>query len=158
MIEFSPIGIIHTPWKKEKDCPIQPTRSGEAVGTIEIFPEFVIGLKDLDGFSHIHLIFHFHKSKGFNSTIKPYLDTVRRGVFACRAPRRPNQIGLSIVRLVKIEGNLVYIKDADMLDGTPLLDIKPYIPDFDIYETEKNGWIGNKTDKLNETISDKRFN
>jgi len=142
VIEFSPIGIIHTPWKKGEDCPIQPSRSDEAKGMIEVFPEFVKGLKDLEGFSHIYLIFHFHKSEGFSLTVKPYLDTVKRGVFACRAPRRPNQIGLSIVRLEKIEGNLVHIKDADMIDGTPLLDIKPYIPEFDRRTVIKTGWFG----------------
>ena len=141
MIEFKPIGIIHTPWKSKKDAPIQPSRSDGADGIIEIFPDFVEGLSDLDGFSHIYLIFHFHKSEGYDLKVKPYLDTVKRGVFACRSPRRPNQIGLSVVRLEKIEGGKIFIKDADMLDGTPILDIKPYVEEFDKRGDIKMGWL-----------------
>jgi len=150
VIEFSPIGIIHTPWQNKKEAPIQPSRSGGAEGVIEMFPEYVEGLSDLDGFSHIYLIFHFHKSEGYDLKVKPYLDTVKRGLFACRAPRRPNQIGLSIVRLDKIEGNLVYVRDVDMLDGTPLLDIKPFVGEFDGREEVRTGWLekvrGRKTE------------
>lgn len=150
MIKFNPIGIIHTPWKNKKEAPIQPGRSGGAEGYIEINPELTEGLSDLDGFSHIYAIFYFDRSEGFDLMVKPFLDTVKRGVFACRAPRRPNQIGLSVLRLQKIEGNRVYVADVDMLDGTPLLDIKPYVDQFDDRENIRTGWFENVSGELQE--------
>lgn len=147
MIEFRPIGVIHTPWINKKDAPIQPRRAGGAEGVVEVYPDFAEGLSDLDGFSHICLIFHFHKSEGYELKVKPFLDTVKRGLFACRAPRRPNQIGLSIVRLERVEGNMVYVRDVDMLDGTPLLDIKPFVEEFDAREKIKTGWLGDSLKK-----------
>jgi len=156
-ITLEPIGIIHTCFKAKEGMPIQPNGAKGIQGQIEVSEEFVPGLADLDGFSHIILIYHFHKSVGFELLTKPFLDNTPRGVFATRAPKRPNPIGLSVVRVLKIEKNIIYVENVDILDETPLLDIKPYIPDFDIHKTEKNGWIENKTDNLTETKSDRRF-
>jgi len=156
-ITLEPIGIIHTSFKTKEGMPIQPNGAKGIKGQIEIYEEFVPGLADLDGFSHIILIYHFHKSSGFELLTRPFLDNTLRGVFATRAPKRPNPIGLSVVRVLKIEKNIIYVENVDILDETPLLDIKPYIPDFDIHKTEKNGWIENKTDNLNGTKSDRRF-
>ena len=156
-ITFEPIGIIHTPFTSKEGMPIQSTAAKGVKGKIILMEEYASGLADLDGFSHIFLIYYFHKSIGFELQTTPFLDNVKRGVFATRAPRRPNSIGISVVRLLSIEKNIIHIENVDILDGTPLLDIKPYIPDFDIHEIEKNGWIGNKADKVNEIKSDKRF-
>ena len=143
MAEFIPIGIIHSPYSKKSDAPIQAAFSG-AEGTVEVFEEFADGLMDLEGFSHIWLIYHFDRSDGYSLTVKPYLDSEERGVFACRAPRRPNAIGMSLVELVSVEGNILQVKGPDMLDGTPLLDIKPYIPEFDDRPHPRIGWLEGK--------------
>lgn len=141
MIEFTPIGIIHSPFLEPEGMPIQPSRAAGVQGTVEIFKEYRDGLRDLDGFSHIILLFYFHRSRGFNLTVVPYLDTVPRGVFATRAPRRPNAIGLSVVQLNRVEDGILHIQNVDVLDGTPLLDIKPYIPEFDAPAAAHTGWI-----------------
>lgn len=156
-IILKPIGIIHTPFKEPKGTPIQPRRSKGAEGTIEIYSEFVNGLKDLDGFSHITLICYFHLSEGYNLEVIPFLDKNKRGLFATRAPRRPNPIGLSTVELLKIEKNILYIKNVDMVDGTPLLDIKPYVPDFDSHNEIRTGWLKNRAKKSGNTEADDRF-
>ena len=156
-IIIEPIGIIHTPFKTKEGMPIQSKGAKGIKGQIKLKDELVPGLTDLDGFSHVILIYNFHKSKGFDLLTTPFLDNHQRGIFATRAPQRPNSIGISVVRLLKIENNILDVENVDMLDGTPLLDIKPYIPDFDIHKTEKNGWTENKTDNLNETQSDSRF-
>lgn len=157
-IKFKPIGIIHSSFKTVKGTPIQSNASKKAKGTIEIFPEFTDGLKDLEGFSHIQLLFHFHLSKKFKLKVKPYMDDQFHGVFATRAPSRPNLIGLSIVELIKIDGNILYIKNLDMIEGTPLLDIKPYVSKFDDVEVKKIGWLKNRIHKLDKTKDDGRFN
>ena len=145
-IRFKPIGVIRTPYKNKKDVP-SSTRLGKGVkGTVEIKPELVDGLKDLHGFSHIVLVFHLHESKGFNLFAKPPLDVVKRSVFATRSPARPNPIGISIVKLNKIENNILYVSNLDMLDGTPLLDIKPYIPHWEPDDQVKIGWLVGKVD------------
>lgn len=146
-IRFKPIGTIHSPFKEPKGTPIQPRRGKGIKGTIEVLPEYVDGLSDLDGFSHIILIYCFHRSSGFKLKVVPFLDDTERGLFATRAPFRPNPIGLSIVRLVKIDGAELYIEDLDIIDGTPLLDIKPYIPRFDQDEDIRIGWLTGKQDK-----------
>lgn len=156
-ITFEAIGTIHTPFKTKEGMPIQSNGAKGIKGQIELKKELIPGLTDLEGFSHIILIYHFHKSSGFELLTRPFLDISKRGVFSTRAPKRPNQIGLSVVRLIKIEKHILSIENVDMLDETPLLDIKPYVPDFDIHKTEKNGWTENKTNHLNETKSDKRF-
>jgi tRNA (adenine37-N6)-methyltransferase len=156
-IVYEPIGIIHSPFKDIKGMPIQPTGAKGIAGTIEIHPEFAEGLKDLEGFSHIILIYHFHLSKGYSLKVKPFMDENLRGVFATRAPKRPNPIGISVVKLRKIEGNILNIEDVDIIDCTPLLDIKPYVPEFDVQEIEKIGWLSQKAEKVHKFKSDERF-
>jgi len=137
------IGIIYSPFQNKKDTPIQPYRS-HAVGTVEIFEKYQEGLDDIDTFSHIILIYKFHKSKGYRLKVMPFLDENLRGIFATRAPRRPNQIGLSVVRLLKRKGNILIVKGIDVINGTPLLDIKPYVPEFGPGEDIKIGWLEGK--------------
>ena len=156
-ISFEPIGIINTPHKSKEGMPIQSQGAKGIKGTITIEEKFMEGLKDLDGFSHVHLIYHFHKSDTYTLTTKPFLDDKEHGVFATRVPQRPNQIGISVVKLNGIKGNVLEIENVDILDATPLLDIKPYIPDFDIHEVDKVGWYLNKTDHINSIKSDDRF-
>jgi tRNA-Thr(GGU) m(6)t(6)A37 methyltransferase TsaA len=156
-IIYSPIGIIRSPYNETEGTPIQTTGAKGVGGTVEILPECVEGLKDLDGFSHIILIYHFHLSKGYSLTVKPFLDDTPRGVFATRAPKRPNSIGFSVVRLVKIEGTTLDIEDVDIVDSTPLLDIKPYVPEFDAKEAERIGWLAGRAEKAAETGADERF-
>ncbi|HNR44215.1 MAG TPA: tRNA (N6-threonylcarbamoyladenosine(37)-N6)-methyltransferase TrmO [Methanofastidiosum sp.] len=152
---YSPIGIVHSEFKEKINVPIQSVFSNKK-GIIEIYPEFSGGLKDLDGFSHIFLIYHFHLSKGFTLKVKPFLDDVERGIFSTRAPKRPNNIGLSILSIERIENNMVYVSDIDIIDNTPVLDIKPYVPDFDQRQNVKDGWFSNKIDRK-EYLSDNRF-
>ena len=159
-ITFKPIGIIHSPFKEPVGMPIQPAGAKGIKGNIEIFEEFKEGLKDLDGFSHIVLLFHFHLSKNFNLLVYPYMEDKIRGVFATRAPRRPNQIGMSIVRLEKVEDNILHISNVDIIDGTPLLDIKPFVSKFDCFdinENEKVGWLKKRVKRVDEHRSDERF-
>ncbi len=157
-IYFNPIGIIHSPYKDTIGVPIQPSLSQGALGTVELYPDFSEGLKSLDGFSHIYLIYFFHLSKNYSLAVKPFLDESSHGVFATRAPKRPNGIGISVVELTRIEENVLHIKNIDVVDGTPLLDIKPYIRKFDWHMTTKEGWLADKTRGLNEHYSDTRFN
>jgi len=140
-MEFSmrPIGIIHSPFTDTIHTPIQPTRS-QAVGQVEVYPEFIGGLQDLEGFSHIILLYVFHRSEGYTLSVKPFLDDRDHGLFTTRYPRRPNPLGLSIVELQAVRGNELEIKGVDVLNGTPLLDIKPYIPDFDLRTDVRVGW------------------
>jgi tRNA-Thr(GGU) m(6)t(6)A37 methyltransferase TsaA len=156
-ISYRPIGIIRSPYKETEGTPIQTTGAKGVGGTVEILPERAEGLKDLDGFSHIILIYHFHLSKGYSLTVKPFLDDAPRGVFATRAPKRPNAIGFSVVRLVKIEGDTLHIEHVDIVDSTPLLDIKPYVPEFDSKETERIGWLTGRAEKAAKTGADARF-
>jgi len=157
MATLKPIGIIRTPFKEQKGTPIQPKRGKGIEGTIEIFQEYVEGLSDLDGFSHIYLIFHLHLSDGYKLKVVPYLDNTERGVFATRAPRRPNPIGLSVVKLNRIEGSILYIEDLDILDGTPLLDIKPYVHNFDEPQEYRIGWLEGKANRADDENADDRF-
>ena len=156
-IRYKPIGIIHSPFKDVKGMPIQPSGAKGVAGTIEIRPDFIEGLKDLDGFSHIMLIYHFHLSKGYTLSVKPFVDDKLRGVFATRAPRRPNPIGISVVKLIRVERNVLCIENVDIVDGTPLLDIKPYIYEVDVYEVEKAGWLSGKAETMHNIRADKRF-
>ena len=149
-MEYIPIGVVHSPYKSRSDAPIQPRFSGDE-GEIVIFEEFSEGLKDIEGFSHIWILFQFHESKGYELTVKPYLDEELRGVFACRAPRRPNPIGMSLVRLVKRDGRLLTIKGLDMIDGTPVIDIKPYVGAFDEEQDIRIGWLEDKLHKADRT-------
>ena len=137
--------------------PIQPTGATGVGGRIEIEPRYADGLRDLDGFSHIVLVYHFHKARNPDMVVTPFLDTETRGLFATRAPARPNPIGLSVVRLLGVEGNILRIENVDMLDGTPLLDIKPYIPDIEPEVVERLGWYGEARRRFGEARSDDRF-
>jgi len=157
MIKYRPIGVIHSPFKRPEGTPIQTTAAKDIQGVVEIFPEYVEGLKDIEGFSHIILIYHFHLCKHYSLLIRPYMDERVHGVFATRAPCRPNPIGISVVRLIKVRENKLYVQDVDIVDGTPLLDIKPYVPEFDIREVERIGWLKDKIHKLPVTKDDGRF-
>jgi len=138
---FRPIGSIHSPFTRQDQTPIQPCRSMSA-GQVELLPEFEVGLRDLEGFSHLFLLYLFHQAKpGYDLTVTPFLDDQPKGLFATRYPRRPNCIGLSVVRLVRREGRVLHVEGIDVLDGTPLLDIKPYVPSFDAFPEAKLGWL-----------------
>ncbi len=156
-IKYTPIGVIHSQFKEPKGTPIQPSVAKGIKGTVEVFPEFAEGLKDVEAFSHIFLIYHFHLAKKTSLKVKPYLDNKARGIFSTRAPSRPNPIGISVVRLVKIEEALLQIQDVDIVDGTQLLDIKPYVPSFDVRETVKIGWLEKNIYKLSVSKDDGRF-
>ncbi len=156
-IKYKSIGIIHTPFKHPKGTPIQASGAKETKGKIEVFSDFEKGLKDLNGFSHIILLYHFHLSKKPELLQIPFLDYEPRGVFAMRSPSRPNSIGLSVVRLDKIEKNIIYISDIDIVDGTPLLDIKPFISKFDLRKNTKSGWLDKTATKISATKDDGRF-
>lgn len=156
-IVLKSIGIIHTPFKEPAGTPIQPSAGRGVEGSVEVFPEYAEGLKDLEGFSHITIAFHFHLSKGRPLKVVPYMDVVERGVFATRAPARPNPIGISTVRLVGVEGPLLRIMDVDMVDGSPLLDIKPHVPMFDERDGVRIGWLSGREDMLPRSRDDGRF-
>jgi len=157
-IEFTPIGIIRSPFTDLAGMPIQPAAAAGVRGAVEVFEEFRAGLKDLDGFSHIILLYHFHRSVGFALEVVPFLDCRPRGVFATRAPRRPNPIGLSVVRLARIEDGVLRVENVDILDGTPLLDIKPYVPEIDEGGGGvRFGWLERARKDLSERRSDDRF-
>lgn len=145
-IIYRPIGIINSEHTRAESTPIQSAYAQDCMGMVKVFPEFEKGLRDLDGFSHIYLIYHLNQANAPRLTVKPFLQDVERGVFATRAPCRPNAIGLSVVRLLGIEGRVLRLSGLDILDGTPLLDIKPYTAKFDRIETVRNGW----QDEVNE--------
>jgi tRNA-Thr(GGU) m(6)t(6)A37 methyltransferase TsaA len=139
-----PIGEIHTPFTDKRETPIQASRT-TATGQVEVYPAYVAGLRDLDGFSHIILLYAFHRSDDYTLSVTPFLDDQERGLFATRYPARPNPIGLSIVRLLAIRDQVLEIEGADMLDGTPLLDIKPYVPEFDVRAEARMGWYATRS-------------
>jgi tRNA-Thr(GGU) m(6)t(6)A37 methyltransferase TsaA len=156
-IEFQPIGVIHTPFTELESMPIQPAGGAGVKGTVDVFEEYRAGLKDLDGFSHIILLYQFHHSRGFRPHVVPFMDSQPRGVFATRAPRRPNPIGLSVVRLNRIEDGVLHIENVDILDGTPLIDIKPYVPEFDTHSDVRTGWLEHAGKTVSRRKSDDRF-
>lgn len=157
-IQYTPIGVIRSPFKSIEGMPIQSAGAKGVAGSVEIFEMFVDGLKDLEGFSYIILIYHFHRSRGYALHVKPFLDDQLRGVFATRAPRRPNAVGISVVRLLRVEGQILRIEDVDIVDGTPLLDIKPYVPAFDVKKADRTGWLSSRAGGVSAVRSDKRFN
>lgn len=157
IITYQPIGIIHSPFEKPEGTPIQPKAAVGIKGWIEVFPEYVKGLKDLDGFSHIILIYHFHLINKVSLEVKPFMDDRTHGVFATRAPSRPNPIGISVVKLARIERNILNVENIDILDGTPLLDIKPYVKDFDYVNEHRRGWLEQNIKKLKASKDDGRF-
>lgn len=156
-MEMKPIGMIHTPFTNAERMPIQPAGASGLKGTVEVFEAFHAGLQDLDGFSHIILLYVFHRSEGFNLRVVPFMDTEPRGLFATRAPKRPNPIGLSVVQLDYIEQGILHVQNVDILDGTPLLDIKPYVPEFDSHANVRTGWLEQARRKVSKRESDGRF-
>ena len=161
-IEYTPIGRIHSPHTRTAGMPIQPSGAGRSSGTVEVFASYTDGLKDLEGFSHIILLYSFHRASGYDLEVVPFLDTKPHGVFATRAPKRPNPIGLSVVRLVRAEGRMLRVENIDVLDQTPLLDIKPYVPQFDAPETNspapvRTGWLETVQQTDIRRKSDDRF-
>lgn len=156
-IKFRSIGIIHSPFKDIKGMPIQPAGAAHVRGTVEVLPEFSEGLRDLEGFSHIILLYHFHRVQATKLVVIPFMDSQPHGVFATRAPKRPNPIGLSIVKLLSREGNTLHVENVDILDGTPLLDIKPYVPEFDRPAVESVGWLEQAKGEVQGKRSDDRF-
>lgn len=156
-ITYKPIGIINTPFKNKEGMPIQPSGAIGVRGTIKINGDYIAGLNDLEGFSHIILIYHFNLSKDYSLIVTPFLDDQPHGVFATRAPKRPNSIGLSVVKLNAVMGDILDIENVDIIDGTPLLDIKPYVPEFDAQVEVKTGWLGKVEKRVQQTKSDLRF-
>jgi len=156
-IVYRPIGVIHSPFQTIEQMPIQPTGKHSASGWAEIDPEFTPGLRDLDGFSHLILLYHFHRAPAPRLSVTPFLDDRPHGVFATRAPVRPNPLGLSVVELVGISGNRLELNQVDILDGTPLLDIKPYVPAFDTPKEVQVGWLEDSSKNVRSHSSDSRF-
>jgi tRNA (adenine37-N6)-methyltransferase len=156
-IVYRPIGVVRSPHARLEGTPLQTTAAEGIAGTVEVEEEFAGGLADLDGFSHLLLLVHLHASNGWTPQVVPFLDDVPRGVFATRSPRRPNPIGLSLVRLDRIAGATLHVRDLDLLDGTPVLDIKPHVPRFDHRDTDRIGWFAGRLGRLPETRSDARF-
>jgi tRNA-Thr(GGU) m(6)t(6)A37 methyltransferase TsaA len=156
-MEYRPVGIIHTPFKEPKGTPVQPTAAEGVKGTVELDPGYIEGLTDLEGFSHIILLFHCHLTAEPSLKMKPFMDDTEHGIFAIRAPARPNPIGLSVVRLISVDGNILHIEDMDIIDGTPLLDIKPYVPEFDVRTDVRTGWLEKNVTKMNNITDDGRF-
>lgn len=151
------IGTIHTPFDTLEDMPIQPKGAGEEIGTVELDKQYAAGLADLKGFSHIYLLYEFHMAKRTALTVTPFMDTCPRGVFATRSPLRPNHIGISIVRLIDVEKNIITVQGIDILNGTPLLDIKPYIAAFDAVQQSRSGWMKGSEEEVARKRSDHRF-
>jgi tRNA-Thr(GGU) m(6)t(6)A37 methyltransferase TsaA len=141
-VQLEPIGIVHSPFSSQSGTPVQPACAGRAaVGTVEVYERFAEGLDDLEGFERIWLIVWFDRVGPIRMKVVPYLDTHQRGLFATRAPSRPNPIGISPVRLLRREGRILHVTELDILDGTPLLDIKPYSRSFDVFTVTRNGWL-----------------
>jgi len=156
-IVYRPIGVIHSPFDDPEDMPIQPSGKASAPGTAVIRPELTPGLADLDGFSHVILLYHLDRASRVDLSVVPFLDARPRGIFATRAPTRPNPIGLSIVELRRIEGNTLHLDHVDVLDATPLLDIKPYVPEFDRPAETRAGWLEEQGGRVGVVKSDDRF-
>ena len=156
-VVYKPIGIVESPYASREGMPIQATGGQGVRGRIRVFEEYVEGLQDLNGFSHIILIYHFHLTRETRLVVTPFLDTTPRGVFATRSPNHPNPIGLSIVRLLEVKANTLEIEDLDIVNGTPLLDIKPYVPAFDHRQPERLGWLATAGEGVGRVRADKRF-
>jgi len=156
-ITFEPIGIVHSPFTDLADMPIQPTGVKAAEGSLEIYPAFCDALADLEGFSHIYALYFFHKVSSWHPTVVPFLDTQPRGLFSTRAPRRPNPIGLSLLKILAIEDGRIQVAGLDILDSTPLLDIKPYIHGFEDPQDVRIGWLEGHAGQVKNRKSDHRF-
>jgi len=156
-VTYQPIGVIRTPFTDIEGMPIQASAAAGVPGRIELDARFAEGLRDIDGFSHLVLIYHLHRMTDQRLTVTPFLDVSPHGIFATRSPARPNPIGLSTVRLISVAGAALEIEDVDMLDGTPLLDLKPYVPAFDDRENARIGWFSGRLDRVREARADRRF-
>lgn len=154
---IKPIGVIHSPFKELEKMPIQPKSAVGKLGEVVVDDEYVAGLQDLEGFSHIYLLYRFHQCRKTKLKVIPFMDVVERGVFATRAPVRPNHIGLSVVKLKEVKGNTLIIEGVDILDGTPLLDIKPYVAKFDQVTSSRDGWVMAGEAEISKKRSDARF-
>ena len=156
-ISVAPIGVIRSEFKSKVGVPIQTAGAPQLRAELHVLPAYAAGLRDLDGFEYLILLTHLHQAADGPLEVVPFLDTAAHGVFATRSPNRPNRIGLSIVRLVGIDGAVLQFEGNDMLDGTPVLDIKPYVPRFDVRETERIGWFARKVDRLSAVRADNRM-
>jgi len=156
-VVYRPIGVVHSPFRAPQDVPIQSAAAKEVNGYVEVAEEYVEGLRDVEGFSHLILVYHCHLAQEYSLLVKPFMDDELHGVFSTRAPSRPNPVGVSVVRLTKKEKNILHIQDVDIIDGTPLLDIKPFVPDFDQRKAEKIGWLTGKIGKMHSSRDDGRF-
>ncbi len=157
MVEYRPIGRITSPWTQPAGAPIQPAAARGIDGILHVEPAFVAGLRDLEGFSHAIVLYHLHLVRGYDLTVVPFLDTASHGIFATRSPKRPNAIGFSVFRIVRIDGADVRVSDVDAVDGSPILDIKPYVPAFDAPDAERIGWFADRLDDLETARADARF-
>jgi tRNA-Thr(GGU) m(6)t(6)A37 methyltransferase TsaA len=155
-VTYRPIGVIRSPFTEREGMPLQSVAAADVHGRIELEPEFEPGLKDLDGFSHLHVITHLHRSEPGALVVVPFLDDTVRGVFATRSPRHPNPIGLSVVRLLGVAGRTLQVAGLDLLDGTLVLDIKPYVPAFDSFTAERTGWLAQGAARVHEVRADGR--
>jgi tRNA-Thr(GGU) m(6)t(6)A37 methyltransferase TsaA len=156
-IAYRSIGILRSPFQDIAGMPIQPVGALGVLGQVEVHAEFAAGLHDLHGFSHVFLLYHLHRVTGFDLMVKPFLDNDHHGIFATRSPSRPNPIGLSVLELAGVVGNTVHLRNVDILDGTPVLDIKPYVPRFDVWEADRTGWFAHKAQNADTLRSDDRF-
>jgi tRNA-Thr(GGU) m(6)t(6)A37 methyltransferase TsaA len=156
-IALRPIGYFQTPHTDEKHMPIQPSGARGVPGAILVLPEYRDGLADLEGFSHLIAIYHLHRVRGHALRVTPFLDTEEHGVFATRSPKRPNALGFSVLAIAGVEGGVVRVENVDMLDGTPVLDIKPYVPDFDVWPAGRIGWFAGRSGRAETHRSDGRF-
>jgi tRNA (adenine37-N6)-methyltransferase len=156
-ISYRPIGIVRSPFTELTGMPLQSVAAGDVRGQIEIREELAPALADLDGFSHVHVVAHLHRGAPGGLTVVPFLDDARRGVLATRSPRHPNPIGLSVVRLLAVEGCTLHVVGLDLVDGTPVLDIKPYVPEFDVIAAERTGWLHDAAARVHRVRADSRF-
>ncbi len=156
-IRYGPVGVVRSPFTALEGMPLQSVAAREVRGEVVILPQFAPGLRDLDGFSHLHLVTHLHRGVPGGLEVVPFLDHSVRGVFATRSPRHPNPIGLSVVRLLGVAESTLQIAGIDLLDGTPVFDIKPYVPDFDVVAAERTGWLEGIADRVHRIRSDGRF-
>ncbi len=156
-IDYRAIGIIRSPWTQPAGTPLQPAAARGVEGWLEIDPAYAEGLRDLDGFSHVIVLWHMHLVRGHALRVVPFLDEVARGIFATRSPKRPNPIGLSVLRVRGVRGCRIDVADLDAVDGSPIVDIKPYVPDFDAPPAERIGWFAGRLTDIASARADNRF-
>jgi tRNA (adenine37-N6)-methyltransferase len=157
VISYRPVAVVRSPFSALEGMPLQSVAAPEVLAQVHVRAELEPGLRDLDGFSHLHLITHLHRGRPGGLEVMPFLDDTVRGVFATRSPRHPNPIGLSVVRLLGVTGHVLEVSGVDLLDGTPVLDIKPYVPAFDSFAAERTGWLASAAQRVHEVRADRRF-